>query len=94
MPRVGLCWETQRGRYDVAQKKFSLDYKTKGIESRRTLRRLSKVSKAPFNDYLRGPTHNHHKLLCPKKTERLSISPACQTQRIKCVDVKYDDDEI
>ena len=22
---VGLCWETPRGRYDVAQKKFSLD---------------------------------------------------------------------
>ena len=35
-----------------------------------------------------------NKLLCPNKTERLSISPACQTQRIKCVDVKYDEDEI
>ena len=31
-----------------------------------------------------------NKILCPNKTERLSISPACQTQRIKCVDVKYD----
>ena len=33
---LACCWETPRGRYDAAQNKFSLDYKTKFIESSRT----------------------------------------------------------
>ena len=35
-----------------------------------------------------------NKLLCSNETERLSISPACRTQRFKCVDVKYEESEI
>ena len=44
------CWETPRGRYDAVQNQFSLDYKFKVVRSRRTWRRLSKVSTAPFTD--------------------------------------------
>ena len=39
-------------------------------------------------------TQSQTKLLCPNETERLSISPACWTQRIKCPSVKYDDSKI
>ena len=45
---MACCWETPRGRYDAAQQKFSLDYKTKIIESSRTWRRLSEVSITPL----------------------------------------------
>ena len=35
----------------------------------------------------RGPAHNHKQVLCHNETERLSISPACRTQRINCANV-------
>ena len=39
-------------------------------------------------------TQSQTNYFSPNETERLSISPACWTQRIKCVDVKYDESEI
>ena len=91
---MAYCWETPRGRYDAVQKKFSLDYETKVIESSRTWRRLSKVSRSPIT-IIGVDLHTiTNKLLCPNETERLPISLACRTQRINYADVNYDESEI
>ena len=55
---------------------------------------FSKVSTAPFTTIDVDLHTITNKLLCPNKTERLLISPACQMQRIKYVEVKDDEDEI
>ena len=71
-----------------------LDYKIKVIESSRTWRRLSEVSTTPFT-IIDVDLHTIiNKYFAPNETERLSISPACWTQRIKCASVKYEESEI
>ena len=70
----------------------SLDYKTKVIkpvglgEGLARYQRCQKKSCWHVDVYLQT---NTNKLLCPNETERLSISPACRTQRIKCAALRY-----
>jgi hypothetical protein len=91
-------WETPRWKYDEYSCKFSLSMKPKfnrlaGERNHFWRLLLADFGKAPENNLVcgwrcqqqRGTCTQHNQATLPQLTVRLSISPVCWKQRIRCI---------